>query len=92
MEGRLTVGLLELDGFLDQHDGDIVFDAVEDATVFAEQACLDGFRNLVSAPCAKASGLDSGIQAFDDRLVRQCDRLAGFGTDQDFKKFVADGH
>ena len=27
MQGRLTVGLLELDGFLDQHDGDIVFDA-----------------------------------------------------------------
>ena len=77
---------LELDGLVDEHDGDVVPDRVEDVAVFPNDTSVDRILYRLASPVRKLTRLDGPIDPVQQLLGGGGHRLLGLGTHQDLQE------
>src|SRR5688572_17414970 len=71
---------VQVDGFVDEHDRNVVTDGVEQLSVLADQPSRYDFHHRIAGPIVDSAGRDRRVEARHELSVREADGLFGLGT------------
>jgi len=75
------------DRFVDEHDGDVLPDRIEELLVRTNQAAIDAFLDGLSGAILELARGDFLVEAADKGRLREFDGLMRFRAAHDFEQF-----